>query len=221
MKITLLHSWEVSPAEGRRIQEELHGKLIATWDGRAVRSVAGVDVGLEDDTARAAVVVLSYPELAPLQESAARVPVRFPYIPGLLAFREGPAILAALEKLRSEPDLFLFDGQGTAHPRRLGIASHIGVILDVPAIGCAKSLLIGNYHEPSEEAGSYSNLYDREEVVGAVVRTRRGVQPVYVSVGHLIDLENAIDFVLKCCRGYRLPEPLRWALHPGILLIYQ
>ena len=211
MKIVPLHSWEVSPAEGRNIQQKLRGRLIPSWDGRPVGSVAGVDVGMEDDHARAGVVVLSYPELAPLEETAARVPVSFPYIPGLLAFREGPAILAALEKLRGEPDLFLFDGQGVAHPRRLGIASHVGVIMDAPAIGCAKSLLIGTYHDPAEVVGSYSHLYDGEEVLGAVVRTRSAVQPVYVSVGHRIDLVTAIHFVLTCCRGYRLPEPLRWA----------
>lgn len=211
MKVVSPHPWEVTPAEGKRIQNELREKVSTTWEPSDVKRVAGVDVGMEGEIARAAVVVLSYPELSPLDQCLARVPVTMPYIPGLLAFREAPAILAAYEKLASEPDLLIFDGQGLAHPRHFGIASHVGVILDLPSIGCAKSRLWGSHHEPINEAGSYAHLYDGEEIIGAVVRTRTGVHPVYISIGHKIDLPTAIQFILACCRGYRLPEPIRFA----------
>lgn len=211
MKIVYPHSWEVTPAKGRKIQEGLRDKVSRTWEGLEIRSIAGIDVGLEGDKAQAAVVILSYPDLVPLEASRGEVEVSFPYIPGLLAFREAPAILAAMENLQSEPDLLMVDGQGIAHPRRLGIASHLGVILDKPAIGCAKSLLTGSYNDPPPEAGSFSYLYDQDEVIGAVVRTRTNVQPLYVSIGHRITLENATKVVLACTRGYRLPEPIRWA----------
>lgn len=211
MKVVSPHPWEVTPAEGKRIQNELREKVSTTWEPIDVKTVAGVDVGMKGEMAKAAVVVLSYPELSPLDQSLAQVPITMPYIPGLLAFREAPAILAACEKLTSEPDLLIFDGQGLAHPRHFGIASHVGVILDVPSIGCAKSRLWGSHHEPSNEAGSYAHLYDGEEIIGAVVRTRTGVNPVYVSIGHKIDLPTAIQFILSCCRRYRLPEPIRFA----------
>lgn len=211
MQIKIDHPWDVTPAEGRRIQDELRGRVSRTWERLDIQSIAGIDVGLEGDKAQAAIVILSYPELVPLEASRGEVVVKFPYIPGLLAFREAPAILAAMENLHGEPDILMVDGQGIAHPRRLGIASHLGVILDKPAIGCAKSLLVGSYNEPPQEAGSFSYLYDREEIIGAVLRTRTDIQPVYISIGHRIDLENAIKIVLACTRGYRLPEPIRWA----------
>lgn len=211
MKVVSPHPWEVTPAEGKRIQDEWREKISTTWEPIDVRRVAGVDVGMEGEMARAAVVVLSYPELSPLDQSLAQVPVTMSYIPGLLAFREAPAILAACEKLTSEPDLLIFDGQGLAHPRHFGIASHVGMILDKPSIGCAKSRLWGSHHEPPHEAGSYTHLYDGEEIIGAVLRTKTGVQPVYVSIGHKIDLPTAIQFTLSLCRGYRLPEPIRYA----------
>jgi deoxyribonuclease V len=211
MKVVSTHPWEVTPAEGKRVQNELREKVSTTWEPIDVKTVAGVDVGMKGEMAKAAVVVLSYPELSPLDQSLAQVPLTMPYIPGLLAFREAPAILAAYEKLASEPDLLIFDGQGLAHPRHFGIASHVGVILDVPSIGCAKSRLWGSHHEPPHEAGSYAHLYDGEEIIGAVVRTRTGVHPVYVSIGHKIDLPTAIQFILSCCRRYRLPEPIRFA----------
>jgi deoxyribonuclease V len=135
----------------------------------------------------------------------------FPYVPGLLTFREAPLILAAFEKLTVTPDFVMVDGQGIAHPRRIGLASHLGLCLGIPAIGCAKSRLIGEYAEPGNEAGSYTELLDNSEVIGAVVRTKAGVKPVYVSIGHMIDLPSAVSLVLKCCRGYRLPEPTRLA----------
>jgi len=211
MKIIAPHPWEVSTTEAKGIQLSLRDRLSMEADFGVVCTVAGVDVAVKDNKTRAAIVVLSYPELEPLDQSVAEVPAKMPYVPGLLSFRESPAILAACEGLKIEPDLFVFDGQGFAHPRRFGIASHVGVILDKPSIGCAKSRLCGTHHEPGSEAGSYVFLYDGDEVIGAVLRTRDGVSPVYVSVGHRIDLETAITYVMGCCRGYRLPETTRHA----------
>lgn len=211
MRISAPHSWQVSTTEAKEIQRGLRKKISLQADFREVRTVAGVDVGMKGEVARAAVVVLSYPALALLEQSVAQEPVAMPYIPGFLAFREAPAIIAACEKLAIEPDLFIFDGQGIAHPRGMGIASHVGVILDKPSIGCAKSRLWGKHHEPAAQAGSYVHLYDGEEVIGAVLRTRDNVSPVYVSIGHRVDLETAIEYVLGCCKRYRLPEPTRYA----------
>ncbi len=211
MKIVPLHSWDVSPAEAMSIQQRLRDKVSQETAFAQVRTVAGIDVGVRDDIAKAAVVVLDYPGLTPIDQSTAEQPVPFPYIPGLLAFREGPAVLKALEKLTTEPDLFIFDAQGLAHPRRMGLATHIGLIIDRPSIGCAKSHLWGTYHEPGPERGAYTYLRDGDEIIGAVVRSRSEVQPVYVSVGHKVDLQTAIRYVLNCCRGHRLPETTRWA----------
>jgi deoxyribonuclease V len=173
--------------------------------------VAGIDVSVQGDVARAAVVVLNLEDLAFVDYALATQPVTFPYIPGLLAFREGPVVVEALEHLNTPPDLLIFDGQGLAHPRRLGIASHIGVLVDMPAIGCAKSRLCGWHAEPGEQPGSYAPLLDRGEVIGAALRTRQATSPVYVSIGHRVDLATSIWYVLACCRGYRLPETTRWA----------
>jgi deoxyribonuclease V len=205
------HPWHVSTAEAREIQLSLRGKMSLEPCRADVQTVAGVDVGMRGGMARAAVVVLSYPDLDPLDQSVAEARPEMPYVPGLLSFREAPAILAACQGLEIEPDLFVFDGQGFAHPRRFGIACHIGVILDKPSIGCAKSRLCGTHQEPGPEAGSYVHLYDGEEVIGAVLRTRNNVSPVYVSVGHRMDLETAINLVMGCCQGYRLPETTRYA----------
>ena len=205
------HPWKVSTAEARDIQLNLRGRVSFEPDFGEVRTVAGVDVGMAGDVAKSAVVVLAYPSLVPVEQSMAEVVATMPYVPGLLSFREAPAILAACERLRIEPDLFIFDGQGVAHPRRFGIASHVGVILDKPSIGCAKSRLCGTHHEPASEAGSHIHLYDGEEIIGTVLRTRSNVSPVYVSVGHRMDLEAAIQYVLGCCKGYRLPETTRYA----------
>ena len=211
MKITLLHPWDVSPAEAMAIQQRLRDKVSQETGFDQVRTVAGVDVSVKDDIAKAAVVVLDYPDLTPIDQSTAEQPVQFPYIPGLLAFREGPVVLRAMEKLVTEPDLFIFDAQGLAHPRRMGLATHIGIIIDRPSIGCAKSRLCGTHHKPSPKRGAYAYLRDGNEIIGAVVRSRSEVQSVYVSIGHKIDLETAINYVLNCCRGYRLPETTRWA----------
>lgn len=207
------HRWDVSPEEAVAIQQELARQVKRGNGPGPVNTVAGVDVGFYRNIARAAVAVLSYPELAPVNHAVADRPVTFPYIPGLLSFREGPAILDALEKLANLPDVLIFDGHGVAHPRRLGLASHIGLLVNRPAIGCAKSRLCGRYREPDTEKGSYTLLEDKGEVIGAAVRTRRGVRPVFVSIGHRIDLPACIEIVLACCRRYRLPETTRRAHH--------
>ncbi len=161
--------------------------------------------------ATGAVVVLQYPELRVVETKIARGKLDFPYIPGLLSFRESPLTLAACQKLTTTPDLILVDGQGIAHPRRLGLASHLGLFLNTPAVGCAKSLLCGSHEAPRIEPGSYTEVVDRGETIGAALRTKLGVKPIYISIGHKVDLQTAIYWVLKCCRGYRLPEPTRLA----------
>ena len=211
MKIISPHRWDVSPSEAVEIQQRLRSRVSTERTFGQVNTVAGVDVSIKSEVARAAVVVLSYPELTPLDYSLAELPAKFPYIPGLLAFREAPAVLAALEQLKTEPDLFIFDAQGLAHPRRLGLATHLGVIIDRPSIGCAKSRLCGSHREPGSERGSYAHLYDDDEIIGAVVRTRTGVKPLYVSIGHQVDLPAATEYVLGCCTKYRLPETTRYA----------
>ncbi len=205
------HPWNVSPAEGVSIQEQLRSYVVLSDGLDGVSAVAGLDVGFHGDLARAAAVVFSYPALERLEEAVAECPIRFPYVPGLLTFREGPAALAALGRLQTRWDALLCDGQGYAHPRRLGLASHLGVLLDVRSVGCAKSRLIGTYGEVGDAAGSWTDLVAGNEVVGAVVRTRTGVKPVYVSVGNHLDLASAIELVLGCIRGHRLPEPARAA----------
>jgi deoxyribonuclease V len=213
MKLAISHPWDLPVNEAKALQGQLAEKVTAetTFDPAAVQTVAGVDVGFQEDVARAAVVVLGLPGLEPVDCALAEVRVTFPYVPGLLAFREGPSVLAALEKLTIWPDLFVFDAQGLAHPRRLGLASHLGVILDWPSVGCAKSRLIGACREPGDAVGEWTPLLDADETIGAVVRSRVGVKPLYVSIGHRVDLPTAIDSVLRCGRGYRLPETTRYA----------
>lgn len=213
MKINRWHDWQLSTAQAVEIQWRLSQQVSRTGGVVAPSFIAGVDiaVGKAQELAQAAVIVLSYPELQPVSVEVIQGRLGFPYIPGLLSFRESPLILAACEKLSFSPDLIMVDGQGVAHPRRLGIASHLGLLLDIPTIGCAKSRLCGNHSEPGEESGSYEEIVDRGETIGAALRTKNGVKPVYVSTGHKISLENAIYWVLQCCRGYRLPEPARLA----------
>ena len=205
------HRWDISRQEAVALQERLATQVIREKQLEPVTSIAGVDVGIRADTARAAVAVLSYPQLQLVDYALAARPVTFPYVPGLLSFREGPVILDALEKVTSNPDLLILDGHGIAHPRRLGIASHIGLLVDLPTIGCAKSRLCGSYKEPASERGSYVLLVDQGKIIGAVVRTRSRVKPVFVSIGHRLDLSTSIAYVLNCCRDYRLPETTRWA----------
>lgn len=214
MGLAGLHPWTLSPDEAVKVQTELRSRLVLAWDGREIATIGGVDVSLQGDQARAAIVVLHFPRLIPLESAVASVPLTFPYIPGLLAFREGPAVLAAWQQLRHRPDLLLFDGQGIAHPRGIGIASQMGLWLERPTIGVAKSLLYGRHHQPGLQRGDQATLYDvhqPERVIGVVLRTRENTNPVYVSPGHLIDLPHAVAFVLQCCTRYRLPEPTRWA----------
>jgi deoxyribonuclease V len=209
--VAITHRWDLSPQEAFALQSELAAQVETQARLGSIQCVAGVDVSIRDDVARAAVVVLDIQSLAPIDYAVATRPVTFPYIPGLLAFREGPTVLEAIERVTVRPDLLIFDGQGLAHPRRLGIASHIGVLVDLPSIGCAKSRLCGQYKEPGQDAGGYSYLVDKGEIIGAVLRMRRRVKPVYISIGHRIDLATSIEYVLRCGRGYRLPETTRWA----------
>ena len=211
MQYRSLHSWDVTPAEARELQNRLRTQVIASDRFGTINTVAGVDIGLKKDIARASVVVLSFPELQVVDSEVAECPVRFPYIPGLLSFREIPPLLTAFSRLQTAPDLVIVDGQGIAHPRRFGLASHLGLILDKPTIGCAKSRLWGRYEEPGLEQGAYTELTDKDEVIGVVVRTRTNVRVVYVSIGHKISLDSARTWILACCRGYRLPETTRYA----------
>lgn len=213
MKAERLHHWLVSPNEALDIQRRLASQVATAGEVVSPRFVAGVDISVSKarEMATAAVVVLSYPELKVVEIKIASGRLDFPYIPGLLSFRESPLILAAAEKLAVTPDLILVDGQGVAHPRRMGLASHLGLLLNTPAIGCAKSRLCGQHEEPGSEPGSYAELSDGGEIIGAVLRTRPGIKPIFISAGHRIDLRNAVYFALACCRGYRLPEPTRLA----------
>ncbi len=213
MNALLAHPWNLGPAEAVALQRELCGQVEASDRLVPVRRVAGVDVGFEADGAvtRAAVAVLRYPELTVLETAIARRPTEFPYIPGLLSFRELPAVLDALAQLSQPPDLLLCDGQGIAHPRRLGIASHLGLLTDIPAIGVAKTRLCGTHEEPPNQRGAWTPLWADGEIIGAVLRTRIGVKPLYISPGHRISLETSIQFVMACCTRYRLPETTRHA----------
>ncbi len=213
MKIRQLHRWDVSPAEAVEIQKRLASQIIRRDEVCNPCYIAGVDIssGRARDKATAAVVVLSYPELDLVDASVIYAETSFPYVPGLLSFRETPLLIKAFEKLKIEPDLVLVDGQGFAHPRRMGFACHLGLVLDKPTIGCAKSLLIGSHLEVGNKVGSYAEIIDNSEVIGAAVCTRERVRPVYVSIGHRVDLAAAIRWTLSCCRGYRIPEPLRSA----------
>lgn len=206
-----MHDWPTTLDQAQVIQEQLRTQVITHDDLSEVRTVAGVDAGYEGDLARAVVVVLRFPGLEPLDYAIERRPAPLPYIPGFLSFREGPAVLAALEALKIRPDLLICDGQGIAHPRRLGIASHIGVLADIPSIGCAKSLLVGKHPELPDLRGAHVPLTHRREQVGVALRTRAGTKPVYISVGHRIGLESAIQYVMQCTTKYRLPETTRAA----------
>ncbi len=208
-----LHPWDVSPKEAVAIQRRLAGQVVREGDQEDVRRIAGADISVDRTRGRGtgAVVVLSYPELAVLEVVVAEAPLTFPYVPGLLSFREAPVLREAFRKLTEPFDLLLVDGQGVAHPRRFGLACHLGLLLDVPAIGCAKSRLVGEHATPGEAAGSRTDLIDNGEVIGGVLRTRTAVKPLFVSSGHRIGQKEAEAWVLRCCRGLRLPEPTRLA----------
>lgn len=203
--------WPTTIAEAQAIQEQLRTQVIERDEIGTLRTVAGIDAGYQDDVALAAVVVLSFPGLRPLASAVARRPVAFPYVPGYLSFRETPAVLDALAHLAEPPDVLICDGQGRAHPRRFGIACHIGVLTGIPTIGCAKSLLIGRHAPLGDTRGATVPLLDQGEQIGVVLRTRSGTRPVYVSVGHRVSLERAVELVLACTTRYRLPETTRAA----------
>jgi deoxyribonuclease V len=213
MKARHLHDWQMTPDQAKRKQLELALMVRTVTEVDEVRMVAGVDIsGADSDgRARAAAVVLTFPELQVIETRVHEGKVSFPYVPGLLSFREAPLIAAVCEQLRIEPDLVLVDGQGIAHPRRFGLASHLGVMWDKPTIGCAKSKLCGDHGQVPPERGGYVDVCHNGEVIGAAVRTRQGVKPIYVSVGHRVNTETAVDWALRCCRGMRVPEPTRLA----------
>ena len=207
------HRWDLTPIEAIALQSELRGRVVCEDRIGEVQCVAGIDVGFEDEmrTARSAVVVLEFPGLQLLDWVVARAAVRFPYVPGLLSFREAPVVLQAFERLHVIPDLILYDGSGVAHPRRFGIASHLGLLLDTPTIGVAKTRLIGEHPHAPKRKGKWVPLTDQNELIGAVLCTRDDVKPLYVSVGHRVSLATAVRYVLACITRYRLPETTRWA----------
>jgi deoxyribonuclease V len=210
------HRWDVTPDEAVALQEQIRPHLILRGGPRWPRTIAGADVAYDEARGRcfAAVVVMSVPAMQVVEQVTAECPISFPYLPGLLAFREGPPLLEAFAKLRRRPDLIMFDGQGIAHPRRCGLASHLGYLLDVPSIGCAKSLFVGRHATLEERAGSAAGIIHRDEWVGAAIRTRAGVRPVYVSQGYRVASYAAIALTLRTVTRYRVPQPLRLA---GIL----
>jgi len=215
MKPRIKPRWNLTPREAMREQVHLRERVLLTDDFKAVRRVAGADLAFDPvtDTAFAGVIVYRFPEMQEVERRMARRKLRFPYVPGLLSFREGPVLLAAFARLRAQPDLILIDGHGRAHPRLFGIACHIGVLLDKPTVGCAKSLLVGEHEEPSAKAGSTTPLWFRGERVGEVLRARDNVKPIYVTTGHRVSLDSAVQLVKQCCDGYRIPRPTREADH--------
>jgi deoxyribonuclease V len=208
-----LHEWNLSPREAIQMQQSLRERVLVEAPRSEITTIAGCDISFNkySPTLYAGIVVLRLPDLETIEEVGAVAETKFPYVPGLLSFREAPALLEAWAKLQCEPDAVMFDGQGRAHPRRLGIASHAGLILNRPTLGCAKSVLVGKFEEPPAERGSWSPMTDKGETVGAALRTKNKVQPVYVSPGHMMDLESAINLALRCDGGYRVPEPTRRA----------
>jgi deoxyribonuclease V len=208
-----LHPWKVSVKTAIRIQQNLSKEITLNYNLSKIQRIAGVDVAFSNEEAVCAVCVFDFPELNLIEVIKAKAKITFPYIPGLLTFREGPAVLSAFRRLRNRPDVILFDGQGICHPRRMGIAAHLGIILDIPSIGCAKSHLCGVYQMPKDNKGSFSYIYEKGtgDILGAVLRTRKQVKPLFVSCGYKISLKQAIKIVLGLCPKYRIPQPLRYA----------
>ena len=208
-----LHDWNLTPEEAMALQKRLAGNIERKDRIGPVRNIAGVDIGFEEggEMTRAAVVVLSWPTLVPVEQVVHREPTRMSYVPGLLSFRETPAALAAFDRLTNRPELVMVDGQGIAHPRRLGVASHLGLWLDLPTIGVAKSRLCGTHGEVPEAKGEWTPLRHRGETIGAVLRSRLGVKPLYVSLGHRLSLATSLDWVVRCLGRTKLPEPTRLA----------
>jgi len=213
LKIQNLHNWDITPKEAIALQQKLSNNVLQCKFDKKIHTAAGLDCAFTKDKKNviACIVVQSAADFEIIESAYSIIPAKFPYIPGLLSFREAPACLAAAEKLKTTPDIIIVDGQGIAHPRRFGIACHIGLFLDIPAIGCAKSRLIGEFDAPAGEKGASSPLTDKGEIIGSVLRTKNNVKPVYVSVGHKCRLEDAVRIVLECCGKYRIPEPSRIA----------
>jgi len=215
MRPKLRARWNLTPREAMRLQEKLRERVVTEDRFGEIHYVAGADLAFDPETAMAfaGVIVYRFPELQEVERRMARRKLRFPYVPGLLSFRESPILLAAFARLKTEPDVILIDGHGRAHPRRFGIACHIGVLFDKPTIGCAKSLLVGKHEEPAAVAGATTPLLLDGECVGMVLRTRSHVKPIYVTVGHRVSLECAVRVVRQCLDGFRIPKPTREADH--------
>jgi deoxyribonuclease V len=213
VRLKQLHDWNLTIPAARDLQNRLAFDVGRTGSVVEPRFIAGVDVSIRKSRgmATAAAVVLEYPGLDLVETKTVQGEIDFPYVPGLLSFREAPLLLQACAQLIHTPDLIIVDGQGIAHPRRLGIAAHLGLFFDMPTIGCAKSRLCGTYKEPALEAGYFEELTDNNEAVGVVLRTKSATKPVFISIGNKISIEDAIYWVMRCCRGYRLPEPTRLA----------
>jgi deoxyribonuclease V len=215
MKTQFRTRWSATPREAVRLQQAWRDRVETRDRVGPLQYVAGADLAFDPETnfAFAGVIVYRFPELEEVERCMARRKLCFPYVPGLLSFRESPVLLAAFARLRVEPDVILIDGHGMAHPRRFGIACHLGLLLDKPTIGCAKSILVGEAEEPGAQAGSTSPLIDEGETVGAALRTRDGVKPIYVTIGHRVSLESAVRIVTQCTDGFRIPKPTREADH--------
>lgn len=213
MTIKHLHAWNLTPTEAVALQKQLRDQVVLQPLPDTVELVAGADISYNkfSDVMYAGIVVLRLPSLEVVATAGVVTTTTFPYVSGLLSFRETPPLLEAWERLTVRPDVLMLDGQGIAHPRRFGIASHVGLLLNLPTIGCAKTLLVGKYEEPLEQAGNWSPLIHRDEVIGVALRTKHRVNPVYISPGHLADLPTSIDLALRCVNGYRIPDPTRLA----------
>lgn len=214
MKTRSLHRWDLPPKEAVKLQLKLRNLVVERGAVKNIRFIAGADVSVSADrlTMKAAVSLHSYPDLKPVEQATQKGEPHFQYVPGLLSFREGPLLLDCFKKLKRKPDVIIFDGQGIAHPRRFGLAAHIGVWLDIPSIGCAKSPLYGQYETPGNEKGNFSYIKEKDgRIIGACLRSRIGVKPIFVSVGHKLSLGRAVKIILNCTPRYRLPEPIRAA----------
>ena len=208
-----LHSWNVTPAEAVALQKQLRQQIRIQPLSTEPTTIAGCDISFNkyEETVYAGIVVLRLDTLETVEEVGVVSTATFPYVPGLLTFREGPALMEAWQKLTIQPDVIMFDGHGIAHPRRMGIATHMGLWVNRPSFGCGKSVLVGKFDDPAPERGNWSPMVHLREVIGAALRTKNNVNPVFISPGHLIDLPTAIDLTLRCDGGYRLPEPTRRA----------
>ena len=213
MRYKNLQPWDVAPKEAITIQTDLRKRVVRHDSFGKIRVVAGADVSFDKNKKEGygGVITYSFPDLKEIERKSARATIHFPYVPGLLTFREAPVLLKAFACLKTEPDVIIFDGQGLAHFRRMGLATHMGILLHKPTVGCAKSRLLGTFEDPGEAAGSYSPLLDGKETIGAVLRTRTCVNPVFISQGNMISLKTSINIVLKCVDGYRIPKPTREA----------